>query len=105
MRNFINFFIVLGLIIPYTALAFFLLANGFNLNLLLSQIFASPGSTFFALDVLLSAVFVIYLAVIDKEIGSEKKWIILSALLIGPSFAFPLYWKFRNDYNLNLMDK
>ncbi len=45
-----------GFILPYYFFISFLAANGLNLSLLIEQLFATPISAFFAVDLLITAV-------------------------------------------------
>lgn len=91
----LNVFIVLGFVIPYVALVTFVAQHGLNFALLVEQVFATPGSTFFALDVIVAALFAIYLALADKRVRHVRVGLVLAAALVGPSFALPLYVKVR----------
>ena len=46
---------VLGLAAPYTFFITFLRANGFDLRLMVNMLFDNPISTFFAVDLVISA--------------------------------------------------
>jgi len=85
-------FALLGAAIPYAALAVFIARHGLDIPELLSQIFGSPGAAFFALDVIMGALFAIYLAVVS-DLDSKRYWVIASALLVGPACALPLYYR------------
>ena len=50
---------IIGAVVPYSAFFVFLSRSGFDLGRLAHQVFASPGATFFALDVIVSACAVI----------------------------------------------
>lgn len=89
---------ILGFIVPYFALGLFVLENGLNVPLLLHQVFASYGSVFFALDVILCALFVIYLCIKNTSLGNKRYLVIAATILIGPSCSLPLY------YRLSLQD-
>lgn len=91
MKNSLLILTVLGFIIPYSVLILFIVDHGFDISLLFDQIFASYGSTFFALDVILTALVIIYLAATNNELAVKKYYVICIALLVGPSCALPLY--------------
>lgn len=92
MRKVTAIFTIIGFIVPYTVLGMFVLQNGLNLPLLLSQIFETHGSTFFALDVILCSLFIIILSFSNKALGIKRCYVISAALFIGPSCALPLYF-------------
>lgn len=50
---------IIGLVVPYYFFISFLLANGLNLPLFFEQLFASPISTFFAADLIITAVVIL----------------------------------------------
>jgi hypothetical protein len=83
----------LGLAAPYYFLVSFLAENGFDLALLPEQLFANDISTFFAADLLITAVvFLIFLYREARRLEMKRWWVyIVATFLIGPSFALPLY--------------
>lgn len=87
------FLAVIGLIIPYYFLISFLMAHGFDAPLILKQLFGTPISTFFAVDLIVSSVvFMVYLEQEAKRRSMKHGWIYLIALLtVGLSFALPLF--------------
>ena len=94
-KTVLNISCLLGLAIPHSVLALFILQHGPDLTLLIEQIVASPGSIFFALDVILCALFIIGLSITDVTIGNRRIYVIAAALLVGPSCAIPLYYRLR----------
>ena len=95
-----NVFLVLaliGLVVPYWFFFRFLSANGLNVALLIQQLFANDISTFFAVDLAISIlVFWIYLFSEAFRIQMKNSWIyLLASLLVGLSFALPLFLYFR----------
>ena len=86
---------VLGAVVPYAALAVFVSQHAFHVGVLFRQVFATPGSTFFALDVVMCAVALLVALVIDwKHVG--KPWLIVAAtVLVGPSCGLPLWLALR----------
>jgi hypothetical protein len=91
----LNTFIFFGAILPYVLLALFFTRHGFNFPLLLTQVIGTPGAAFFTADVILSALFVIYLAATNATMGDRRYWVIAVSLLIGPSCALPLYFRLK----------
>ncbi len=89
---------VLGGVLPYSQFLRFLLDNGFNLPLLLNQLFATPISSCFGLDVLLSAaVLLTFVLVEGARLGMRYHWIyLLCTVLVGPSFGLPLFLLMRH---------
>ncbi|MCP6759630.1 MAG: DUF2834 domain-containing protein [Fischerella sp. CENA71] len=88
---------ILGLVLPYSQFIPFLLAHGLNIHLFLEQLFTNHISTFFGIDVIVSAV--VLLVFVFWE-GTHLKmrflWVyVLSTLTIGVSFALPLFLLMR----------
>jgi hypothetical protein len=96
-------FSVLGLVIPYYFLIQFLRANGFDIPLLIQQLFANSISTFFAVDLIISIiVFWFYLVHEARKYKMRNVWVYaLASLTVGLSFALPLFLYFRQEYAEN----
>jgi hypothetical protein len=75
----------------------FLVEYGLNLVLLIDQLFANDISTFFAVDLIITAI--VFLIFMVREAGRYQMrnwWLyIVATLAVGPSFAFPLFLYFR----------
>ncbi|WP_028973835.1 DUF2834 domain-containing protein [Spirochaeta cellobiosiphila] len=84
---------IIGLVVPYFFLVSFFIKNGFNLELLISQIFQTNGSRFFAVDVIISAiVLVIFIGNENKKRKIKFSWIsILGTFTVGVSFGLPVF--------------
>ena len=84
---------IVGLVLPYYFFVGFLAANGLNLSLLIQQLFSTPISTFFAVDLFITAiVFWVFLYREARRLQMNRWWVYLAVtLLVGPSFAFPLF--------------
>ena len=96
-------FAVLGVALPYYFLFQFLKANGFDVPLLIQQLFANSISTFFAVDLIISIiVFWFYLYQESQKYQMKNTWAyVLASLTVGLSFALPLFLYFREDYIQN----
>jgi len=90
---------VIGFVGPYYFFISFLVAHGFDGRLFLNQLFGSPISSFFAVDLLLaSVVFVRYLGQESARHSIGYQWVFLIALLtVGLSFALPLFLYVRES--------
>jgi hypothetical protein len=90
---------IVGFVLPYYFFVSFLTANGLNLQLLFSQLFASNISSFFAVDLIITAiVFWVFLCREAQRWQMGNWWVyILATLLVGPSFAMPLFLYFRKS--------
>ena len=88
---------LLGLVVPYWFLFEFLGTNGFDLALLVQQLFANNISTFFAVDLVISIlVFWLYMIAEANKLNMKNWWLyILASLTVGLSFALPLFLYFR----------
>ena len=83
----------LGFILPYYFFIPFFTKNGFNIRLIISQLFANPISTFFELDLIITAiVFLLFSNWEAKRFEIAIWWgYLFATLLVGPSFSFPLF--------------
>jgi hypothetical protein len=97
MRKGYLFLATVGFAAPYYFLVSFALAYGLDLPLLVEQLFANDISTFFAIDLIISAaVFWIFLYREAQRLHMKLWWVyIVATLLVGPSFAWPLFLYFR----------
>lgn len=87
-------FCAAGFVAPYSAFVPWLGLNG---RLFLQHLFANHISTFFALDVVVSATVLLrFSAVESARLNIRKQWLILLAtLLVGVSLGLPLFLYFR----------
>ena len=86
-----------GLSVPDYFLFRFLRENGFDIPLLVQQLFANNISTFFAVDLIISIlVFWIYVFSEANKLQMKNAWLyFLASLLVGLSFTLPLFLYFR----------
>ena len=84
---------IAGFVIPYYFFLSFLLEFGLDLQELFGQLFANDIATFFAVDLIITAVvLLIYIMTEAARYGMGRRWVyVLATLLVGPSFAFPLF--------------
>jgi hypothetical protein len=94
-RAVFTIFAVIGAVVPYSAVAVFLSRSGFDLVRLLHEAFGSPGATFFALDVIVSACAVIYGSATDPRLTNWRWAPIVASVLIGPSCGLPMWQALR----------
>ena len=92
-----NVFLVLaiaGFIVPYY---FFLQVGGFDLNALYQQFAASKILSGTAMDLLISViVFWFFMFTEANKLQMKNPWVyVLATLLVGLSFALPLFLYFR----------
>ena len=83
---------VVGTILPYWFFIPWLIGNGFNIPLLLGEIFASRISSFFWADVAVSAVVVLVFAQVEHTRRHLRYWWVaaLAVVAVGVSLGLPL---------------
>lgn len=83
---------VAGTLIPFYELFPWLMQHGLDLRLLQQELFANRVSSFFALDLLLSAAVLIRFALIERRRGYLRLWWlpIVATLAVGVSLGLPL---------------
>jgi len=91
---------VIGFVGPYYFFIAFLKAHGLDGKAFIHELFGTPISTFFAVDLLLSSVvFVRYLRQEASRYRISRWWLYLVALLtVGLSFALPLFLYVRETH-------
>ena len=84
---------VLGLLLPYSQFVPWLLEHGLNVALLVHELFANRISAFFALDVIVSAIVLIWFIQSEgKRLRARLLWLpTVGTLVVGVSFGFPLF--------------
>jgi hypothetical protein len=90
---------VLGAVVPYTALAAFISQHGIDVGVLLRQVFSTPGSTFFGLDVVMSAIAVLAALLFDWR-QVRMPWLVavaVATVAVGPSCGLPLWLALRRS--------
>lgn len=91
---------VLGLVAPYWFFFQFFAANGFDLGLLVKQMFVNPVSIAFFVDLVISiVVFWFFLFSESTKLQMQNTWLyVLASLTIGLSFALPIFLYFRERH-------
>ena len=84
---------VLGLVLPYSQFLPWLLEHRFNVTLFFCELFANRISAFFAMDVIVSAIVLIWFIQSEgKRLRVRLLWLpTVGTLLVGVSFGFPLF--------------
>jgi Protein of unknown function DUF2834 len=92
-RHFYLVCCVLGLIFAYWQLVPWLLEHGLNIELFVRELFGNRVSAFFAIDVIVSAIVLIWFIQSEgKRLRVRLLWLpTVGTLLIGVSFGFPLF--------------
>lgn len=88
---------ILGLILPYMQMLFFIQKHGFDMFKLFSDLFATNSTAFFGYDLLIAAIAsVIFMIFESKRLKMKNAWIpIASVFLIGLAFGLPLFLYMR----------
>ena len=84
---------MLGFVIPYSQFVPWLLEHGFNLGLFVRELFANRISMFFAMDVIVSAIVLIWFIQSEgKRLRVRLLWLpTIGTLTVGVSLGFPLF--------------
>ena len=92
-RHFYLICCVLGLILPYSQLVPWLLEHGLNITLFYRELFANRISAFFAMDVIVSAIVLIWFIQSEgKRLHVRLLWLpTIGTVVAGVSFGFPLF--------------
>lgn len=90
---------VLGTIIPFAIFVPWLLVNGLNVSLFVSEWLSTPISTFFAADFLITwLVWLVFIFVDRRKKGITLWWIpFVGNFCIGLSFSVPFYLFLREE--------
>jgi hypothetical protein len=91
------FLCIVGVVGPYAAFVPWLAENGINGRLFLQHLFANRISTFFVLDVVVSAVVLLRFAATESaRLRMHSRWVVLAAtLLVGVSLGLLLFLYLR----------
>src|SRR5438046_10234356 len=92
-RHFYLVCCVLGMVLPYSQFVPWLLEHGLNVTLFFRELFANRISTFFVLDVVVSAIVLIWFIQTEgKRLRVRLLWLpTIGTLIVGVSFGFPLF--------------
>jgi Terpene cyclase DEP1 len=89
---------VVGFLLPYWQFIPWVAEHGLNLPLLVRELFANRISSFFGLDVLVSAVVLwIFIAAEGSRLRMRRLWLpIVATCAVGVSLGLPLFLYFRH---------
>ena len=92
-RHFYLICCLLGLVLPYAQFVPWLLEHGLNVALLVHELFGNRISAFFAMDVIVSAIVLIWFIQSEgKRSRVRLLWLpTVGTLLVGVSFGFPFF--------------
>lgn len=96
-KNFYLVLAILGVILPYTQFVTWTNTYGFNISLMLSEMFANQIATGIAIDALLAGLVIVAFIIFERsEIKVKHLWLpVVGIFLSGISFAFPMYLYLR----------
>ena len=92
-RHFYLICCLLGLVLPYAQFVPWLMEHGLNVALLVRELFGNRISAFFAMDVIVSAIVLIWFIQSEgRRLRVRLLWMpTVGTLLVGVSFGFPLF--------------
>jgi hypothetical protein len=92
-RHFYLVCCVLGLLLPYSQFVPWLLEHGLNVTLFCRELFANRISSFFAMDVIVSAIVLLWFIQSEgRRLRVGLLWFpMVGTLVVGISFGFPLF--------------
>jgi hypothetical protein len=88
---------IVGTLLPLWQLFPFLREHGLDLRLFVAQLFSTPVSGFFAMDVIVSAIVVCVLVSVEgRRAGMTRLWApVVSVFVVGVSLGLPLFLYMR----------
>jgi hypothetical protein len=91
---------VVGFLVPYWQFVPWVVEHGVNLPLFVRDLFANRISSFFGLDVLVSAaVLFIFIVVEGSRLGMRLLWLpIVATCFVGVSLGLPLFLYLRQGH-------
>jgi uncharacterized protein DUF2834 len=92
-RHFYLVCCVLGLLLPYSQFVPWLLEHGLNVTLFCRELFTNRISSFFAMDVIVSAIVLLWFIQSEgRRLRVGLLWFpMVGTLVVGVSFGFPLF--------------
>jgi hypothetical protein len=98
-RNIYLIFCVLGVVLPYSQFVPWALENGLHMKFFFQQLFANRIGGFFGMDVLVSAVALIFfLRREGQRLGVRHLWLpIAGVFAVGVSLGLPLFLYLREQ--------
>ena len=88
---------LVGAVLPYFQFVPWLFQHGFNSTLFFQELLANRISTFFVLDVIVSAIVLItFVRAESTRLRIRRRWLpVLATLLVGVSLGLPLFLYMR----------
>ncbi len=105
VKNYYFILFIIGTIVPYWQFVNFIIENGFNQSLFIKQLFVNRVSSFFAYDVMISAIVVAVFIMYHKK-GVKNYWTALMATFIfGVSSGLPLFLYLKTMQEERIFEK
>ena len=93
--------LAVGLGVPLSVIAPWLVDHGVDVPLLLDQLFENGVSSFFAADVIITVVTLLVLVAVDDDLPPKSRGVVATASLLGASVGLPMYLLLRERTRLN----
>jgi hypothetical protein len=90
---------IIGAVVPYLAFVPWVREHGFDLSLMVEELFANRISAFFGLDVIVSSVVLwVFVAWEGPRVGVRHLWApVAASLTVGVSLGLPLFLYLRES--------
>ena len=90
---------IIGTVVPYSSFVPWVMDHGFDISLMVEELFANRISAFFGLDVIVSALVLwVFVASEGRRSGVRHTWApIVASLTIGVSAGLPLFLFLRES--------
>jgi len=91
------FLCIVGIVVPFIPFAPFVHQHGLDVVLIFNQLFATPISSFFGLDVMVATLVLWILVWVEgRRVGMRRLWApVLASLTVGISLGLPLFLYMR----------
>ena len=91
---------VIGTVLPLWQFLPFVRDHGLAPHVFVEQLFSTPVSGFFGMDVIVSAVVLwVFIFVEGRRLGIEHRWVpVVASLVVGVSLGLPLFLYMRERY-------
>jgi hypothetical protein len=90
---------IVGAVVPYLSFVPWVMDHGFDISLMVEELFANRISAFFGLDVIVSAIVLwVFITIESPRVGVRHAWTAVAAsLAIGVSAGLPLFLYLRES--------
>ncbi|MCP9274972.1 DUF2834 domain-containing protein [Mycolicibacterium arenosum] len=83
--------LVIGTVVPLSQFVPWLMRHGVDVPLFVTEVFATPISSYFGWDVVISVLALLVVAVVDDVLTRKQRAIVAIGSLLGASVGLPLY--------------